>query len=109
MMKRNPVLIVIGVLLIVILWLLLFTFQVRQSESAVVTTFGAPTRQITEPGLKLKAPWPIERVHKFDQRIQNFEDIPAEGLTKDGFNLITSVYVGWKIVKPEAFFPKFAG
>jgi membrane protease subunit HflC len=108
-MKRNPVLIIIGVVLLAILFMLLFFFQVRQSEVAVVTTFGAPTRPITKPGLKIKAPWPIQRVHKFDQRIQNFEDVPAEGLTKDGFNLITSVYVGWKIVKPEAFFPKFAG
>jgi len=108
-MKRNPVLLIIGALLIVILALLLFTFQVRQSEVAVVTTFGAPTRQFTEPGLKGKFPWPIERVHKFDQRIQNFEDPLTEGLTRDSFNLLTSVYVGWKIVKPEAFFPKFAG
>src|SRR5262245_31188005 len=108
-MKRNPVLLIIGALLIVILALLLFTFQVRQSEVAVVTTFGAPTRQFTTPGLKGKFPWPIEKVHKFDQRIQNFEDPLTEGLTRDSFNLLTSVYVGWKITKPEAFFPKFAG
>lgn len=108
-MKRNPVLIVVGGLLIIILGLLLFTFQVRQSEVAVVTTFGRPTRPIIEPGLKLKAPWPIQRVYKFDQRIQNFEDPLTESLTKDSFNLLTSVYVGWKITKPEAFFPKYAG
>jgi len=36
--------------LIVIFALLLFVFQVRQSEVAVVTTFGKPTRNLTEPG-----------------------------------------------------------
>src|SRR2546425_12880140 len=40
---------------------------------------------------------------------QNFEDKASEGLTQDSFNLLTSVYVGWKITKPEEFFPKFAG
>jgi membrane protease subunit HflC len=108
-MKRNPVLIITGVVLLAILAMLLFFFQVRQSEVAVVTTFGKPTRPITQPGLQLKAPWPIQRVHKFDQRVQNFEDPLTESLTKDSFNLLTSVYVGWKITKPEAFFPKFAG
>ncbi len=75
----------------------------------MVTTFGKPTRPITEPGRHYKWPWPIQKVYKFDQRIQNFEDRLTEGLTKDSFNLLTSVYVGWQITDPAAFFPKFAG
>ena len=39
-MKRNLLTLVIGAVLIVIFALLLFVFQVRQSEVAVVTTFG---------------------------------------------------------------------
>ena len=39
--------IVIGAVLVVIFALLLFVFQVRQSEVAVVTTFGKPTAQPT--------------------------------------------------------------
>jgi membrane protease subunit HflC len=72
-MKRNPLNMTIGALLIVIFGLLLFLFQVRTSEVAVVTTFGRPTRPITEPGLYTKWPWPIQKVHKLDKRIQNFE------------------------------------
>src|SRR3954453_11435256 len=108
-MKRNLLTAIIGVLLIIVFFLLLFVFQVRQSEVAVVTTFGEPTRPITEPGAHLKWPWPIQKVYKFDQRVQNFEDKQTEGLTSDNFNLITSVYVGWKITEPTNFFPKFAG
>jgi membrane protease subunit HflC len=48
-------------------------------------------------------------VHRFDQRVQNFEDKLTEGLTRDSFNLLTSVYVGWRITEPTNFFPKFAG
>ena len=80
-----------------------------QSEVAVVTTFGKPTRPITEPGAYLKWPWPIQKVWWFDRRVQNFEDRLTEGLTQDSFNLLTSVYVGWKVSDPAAFFPRFAG
>jgi len=106
-MNRKPLTLFIGALLILLAGLLLFTFQVRKSEVAVVTTFGRLSRE-AGPGPHLKAPWPIEKVYTFDQRIQNFEDKPSEGLTKDSFNLLTSVYVGWKISKPQEFFPKFA-
>jgi membrane protease subunit HflC len=108
-MKRNFFTLSIGLLLFLIFCLLLFVFQVRQSEVAVVTTFGKPTWPITEAGRHYKWPWPIQKVYKFDKRIQNFEDRLTEGLTKDSFNLLTSVYVGWQITDPAAFFPKFAG
>jgi membrane protease subunit HflC len=108
-MKRNPLTLIIGLLLIIIFGLLLFTFQVRTTEVAVVTTFGKPTRPITEPNLYFKWPWPVQKVWTFDRRVQNFEDRLTEGLTRDSFNLLTSVYVGWKVSDPTAFFPRFAG
>jgi membrane protease subunit HflC len=108
-MKRNLLTLIVGCVLIVIFALLLFVFQVRLSEVAVITTFGKPTRPITEPGPHFRLPWPIQTVHRFDQRVQNFEDKLTEGLTSDSFNLLTSVYVGWKITEPTNFFPKFAG
>jgi membrane protease subunit HflC len=108
-MKRNPITITTALLLLVIFFVLLFTFQVRQSEVAVVTTFGRVTSYITNAGPNLRLPPPIQVVHKFDQRVQNFTDQPTEGLTRDGFNLITSVYVGWRITEPTNFFPRFAG
>jgi len=107
-MKRNPLTLVIGLVLILIFGLLLFTFQVRTTEVAVVTTFGKPTRPLTEPNLYLKWPWPIQKVWSFDKRVQNFEDRLTEGLTQDNFNLLTSVYVGWQVSDPAAFFPRFA-
>ncbi len=108
-MKQNSLILGIGCLLLLLVGLLLFVFQVRQSEVVVVTTFGKPTRDVVTPGPHIKWPWPIESVHRFDQRVQNFEDRLTEGLTSDSFNLLASVYVGWKITDPKAFFPKFAG
>src|SRR6185503_8558989 len=62
-----------------------------------------------EPGLYMQAPWPIQKVHKLDKRIKNFESKFDEVLTPDGYNLLVAVYVGWRISEPAAFFPKFAG
>src|SRR5271154_4818087 len=109
-MKKNILTVIVGAVLVVIFALLLFVFQVRQSETAVVTTFGKPSpNPIIAPGAYFKWPWPIQKVYKFDQRVQNFEDKFSENLTADNNNLLTSVYVGWKISDAKAFFPKFAG
>jgi membrane protease subunit HflC len=106
-MKKNPLNMTIGALLIIIFGLVMFLFQVRTSEVAVVTTFGRPTRPITEPGLYFK--WPVQRVHKIDNRIHNFESKFEEMLTPDGFNLLVMVYAGWRVSDPAVFFPRFGG
>ena len=106
-MKRNLLIIIVGAVLVVIFALLLFTFQVRQSEVAVVTTFGRITGPPCQPGLHLKWPWPIQQVYRFDERIQDFQDKFSENLTADSINLITSVYVGWRISDPPAFLNSF--
>ncbi len=114
-MKRNTLTFTIGILLVLIFGALLFTFQVRQTEVALVTTFGKPTRDINtnpdkpEPGLYFKWPWPIQKVQKFDKRIQNFEDKFTETLTSDGKNVLVTVYVGWTITNPMLFRERFSG
>jgi membrane protease subunit HflC len=108
-MKKNLLTIVIGAVLVVIFALLLFVFQVRQSEVAVVTTFGKPVQNITEPGAYFKWPWPIQRVYKFDKRVQNFEDKFSQTLTADNNNLIVTIYTGWEISDAKEFYPKFLG
>lgn len=108
-MNRNPVSILIGAILLLIFVALLFVFQVRQSEIAVVTTFGNPTRTVDTPGGPYwKWPWPIQKVYKFDQRIQDYEDKLTEDITADDHNLLTQLYVGWRITDAEVFFPRFA-
>ncbi len=106
-MKRNSLTIIVGSILIVIFGLLLFTFQVRETEVAVVTTFDKPTRFIPTPGLKLKWPRPIQKVTIFDKRIQNFEDDLDQTMTQDGYSLLVMVYAGWTIKDPQKFFNSF--
>jgi membrane protease subunit HflC len=95
--------------LLVIFVLLLFTYQVRQSEVVVVSTFLKPTDTITNAGLYVKWPWPVQSINRFDQRVQTFADIPSETLTADNTMLVVNVFVGWKISDAKVFLPKFRG
>jgi len=109
MKNKSLLTIVIAAVLVVIFTLLLFTFQVRQSEVVVVSTFLKPTDTITNAGFNVKWPWPIQSINRFDQRVQNFEDKFSQNLTHDSTMLQMSVYVGWRISDAKAFFPKFPG
>jgi len=95
-----------GALLVLLVASMLFVFQVRQSEVAVVTTFNRLTRSVG-PGPHFKWPWPVEKVYKIDERIQILQDQFTEDLTGDNFNLLTTAYVGWSITNAIEFFPKF--
>ena len=110
-MKRNSLIIVVGLLLVVIFGFWLCAFQVRTTEVAVVTTFGKVTRSLDQPGLYGKLPPPFERVYKFDKRVQSseFENKFREDLTADNNPLLTSVYIGWSITDPGVFLQKFPG
>jgi membrane protease subunit HflC len=108
-MKRSPLTIVVAILLAAIFGLMLFVFQVRQSEVAVVTMFDKMETDCTRtnPGPHLQWPWPIERVYKLDQRVQSLED-KLEQITLPDQNIIMLLtYVGWRISDPAQFFPKF--
>jgi len=108
-MKKNLLTLVVGAVLVIIFGLLLFVFQVRQTEVAVVTTFGRVTRTITNSGAYLKLPWPIQKEHKLDQRIYDYASGFEQVLTPDGYNLLIKVYAGWSISNPEQYFPRFGG
>lgn len=102
-MKNRAFSIAVGVLFAIILLTYLFTFQVRATEKAVVLTFGEATRSITEGGLYFQWPWPIQRVEKFDSRMDVFETLLEQTLTRDRQSITVSLAVGWKVGEPEQF------
>lgn len=57
------------VILVVILCIVVFStwYTVDESEQAVILTFGKVEEGITEPGLHLKLPWPIQSVKKLSK------------------------------------------
>jgi membrane protease subunit HflC len=101
---KNIAITIFVVLIVTTLGLFLVSFQVRETESCLVTTFGRPTRALTEPGWYFKWPVPIQRVHTFDSRMKVFEVEVEETPTASGEPIIVNTYVVWKIDEPLKFF-----
>jgi len=78
-------------------------FIVDETEQVVVLQFGKPVRIITEPGLHMKVPFPIQEKNVFDNRLLEYDSPPEEILSKDKKSLIVDNYVRWKIVDPLQF------
>lgn len=102
-MKRNTLLVIVGLLVAALFVLLQVLFTVREGEAVVVTTFGKPERDIVAAGLYTRWPWPVQRVYRFDNRIHTLEGAFEETLTRDGKNILAAVYAGWRIKSPIQF------
>ena len=101
---KNIAVTIFIVLVVAIMSLYLISFQVRETEFVLVTTFGKHTRQITEPGWRFKWPTPIERVHRFDSRMRVLEAELGETTTKGAVPIIVNTFIVWKIAEPLEFF-----
>lgn len=104
-MKRSWPSLISGAVLAIMLVLYMVAFQVRFSEVAVVRTFGQIKEGgvIKEPGLYWKWPWPIQRVERYDNRIQTSSTTGEETPTRDGKNVIVTTTVNWRIDDPRQF------
>jgi len=105
--KKHIGSIVIALLIVGILLLYMVTFTVRWQEKALVLTFGKISRQETKAGLKWKWPYPIQSVVKFDGRIRTLDQQTAQTQTRDKTNVVSTVYINWKIVEPKLFYERF--
>ena len=101
-MRLLAALLVIAVIVVAIIGPQAF-FVVDETQSAVVTRFGDPIRQIKTPGLKVKTPF-VDSVTYFDNRLLIFDAPPDSLLTKDKKRLVIDVYARGKIVDPLLFF-----
>jgi membrane protease subunit HflC len=103
---RNIFTWVIAVIVVLILVIYMFAFQVRYDEVAVRTTFDEATEKsvIATPGLKPRLPWPIQKVTKYSTRIQILDDQLEEQLTADEKGVILRTYVAWRVADPLKFF-----
>jgi membrane protease subunit HflC len=94
-----------GVALLLLGGASLYTVDAR--EVAVVLSFGAPVRTVTEPGLYLKAPWPLHDVVRFDRRARVLVAPPSELLTQDKKNLVVEAFTLWRVEDPQRFLEAF--
>jgi membrane protease subunit HflC len=100
---KNISVIILVVVIALVLGMYLFSFQVSETEIAVVTTFGKAVEKKIEPGLHPKYPAPIQKVHKFDSRVRLYETKLEETTTRGGVPITVSNYVLWRIDDPLKF------
>jgi len=79
------------------------TYTVSEIEQVVITQFGRPVREVTEPGLKFKKPF-VQMVNRLEKRILAWDGEPDRMPTKDKKNIYIDVWARWKITKPMQFF-----
>src|ERR1051325_3076695 len=72
-------------------------FSLTDGQTAVVTRFGAPVREITSAGPYWRWPWPIEQVHLIDARMKIFNTPFTATFTRDKRNVILLTYVAWHV------------
>ena len=106
-MGKHIMTVAVGVVIVGSLLTYLFFYQVRTNEVAVLLTFGAPAEKPVEPGWHLKWPWPIQDIHRYDNRLHVHNVRLEEMLTKEGNNIIMSVCTGWRIADVKRFDENF--
>lgn len=96
----------LGVVVAVIFLVAFFSFQVKSTEFAIVTTLGEITA-VKDAGLHFRWPFPIQKIHYFDNRWRCFDGNVGkieETYTADGKNIIVGIYTVYRIKEPETLF-----
>lgn len=78
-------------------------YVVDVTEQVVITEFGKPVREASEPGLKLKKPF-VQKVNRLEKRILAWDGDPGRMPTKDKKNINIDVWARWRITKARVFF-----
>ncbi len=86
--------------LVALLMLPTLILFVDETEFVLVERFGRITAVYDQPsqrGIQVKLPWPIERVRRFDRRLQLLTPAGREAFTRDRKNVTVEPYVCWKV------------
>lgn len=104
-MSRNVPAIIVAILVVVVIAFMMCAFQVRFTETAVVTRWNRIHRVIApeEAGLHFKMPWPIDSVHRYDTRLRTFETEFRQLGTQDQRTVVLTAYATWRVADAEKF------
>ena len=114
MKAKKVIILVIGLFLLGIFLSLMFTFQVRNTEIALVRSLQGDPRILNgnnedDAGFHIRWPWPFETVRKLDGRVHIMESNYAQLGGSSGGDVMASVYVGWKVSDAEQFRVAYEG
>jgi membrane protease subunit HflC len=95
-----------GVLVSAIFLIVIFSYQVKSTEIAIVKTLGKISVQ-REPGLHFCWPFPVDVIYKFDKRMHCFDGFTAkleEVSTREGETVVVGMFTVYRIVDAEKLF-----
>ena len=100
-MRRT--LIILGIVVVAIYVLITAFVAVDVTESVIITQFGKPVRVVTEPGLIIKFPDPVQTAIRLDKRLRPLDSNIGEYLTEDKKNFVASSFILWRMSDPMKF------
>lgn len=98
--------ILLGIVIAVVFLIAIFTYQLKSTDYAVVSTLGH-VKLVKDAGLHLRLPYPIQEIFYYDNRERCFEGSVGgieETYTADEQNIIVGIYVNYRIIDPETLF-----
>ena len=109
--SRHWPMITLAILVVLIFVISMITFQVQETEYAIIKTFGKPKVDANgevlqySPGLHFRMPF-IDQVWRHDKRLQCYELTKGQHeqvTTKDEYQIIVSTYIFWRVGDPALF------
>jgi len=97
---------VIALLLIVVGFNSLYI--IKETDRAVLLKFGEIVTPDIKPGLHVR--WPIiNKVRKFDGRVQTLDAQPQSYLTVEKKRLIVDSFIKWRVTNPQKYYTATSG
>ena len=100
--------ILLGIMVIAVIAVWLFAFQVDQREKAIKLTFGEIKDATLEPGIHFKIPI-INTIKKFDARILTLDVPPTEFPTSEKKYVKVDFFAKWRIEDAEKYYRATTG
>lgn len=95
--------ILLGVIVVILVAVWSFTFQVDQRQKAIKLQFGEVKDAMLEPGLHFKLPV-INTIEKYDSRILTLDVPPTEFPTSEKKYVKVDFYAKWRIADVEKYY-----
>ncbi len=106
MSGKSMAAVVIALVLIVIGFNSLYI--IKETDRAVLLKFGEIVNPDVKPGLHIR--WPIiNKVRKFDGRVQTLDAQPQSYLTVEKKRLIVDSFIKWRVIDPQKYYTATSG
>lgn len=80
-------------------------YTVQETEQVIITWLGKPVREVTSPGLKIRAPL-VEKVIRVEKRFLEWDGDPNQLPTRDKRFIFVDTYARWRITDATKYYQR---